>query len=91
MKYTDLSKEELARRGKALYEPSIREKVETDENIGKMIIINVETGEYIVGDETGIEAAKRLHAKQAEAPLYGIRIGYRTADAIGGVLERIKR
>ena len=93
MKYTDISKEEMARRGQALYEQSIRDKVETEENIGKMVIINVETGDYEVGDETGIEAAKHLHAKAADppAPLYGIRIGYNAADALGGVLERIKR
>ena len=93
MKYTDISKEEMRRRAAALYEPHIREKVETEENIGKMIIINVETGDYIVGDETGLEAAQRLHAKAADppAPLFGIRIGYNAAATIGGVLERVKR
>jgi hypothetical protein len=40
-------------------------------------------------DETGLVSARRLHAKRANAPLFGIRIGYRVADAIGGVLERI--
>jgi hypothetical protein len=93
MKYTDLSKKELARRGKELYERSIREKVETDANIGKMVIIDVGTGDYLVGDETGIEAAKHLHAKSADppAPLFGIRIGYRAADVFGGVMERVNR
>jgi hypothetical protein len=93
MKYTDISKEEMRRRAEALYEQSIRDKVETDENIGKMVIINVETGEYEVGNETGVEAAKHLHAKAADppAPLFGIRIGYNASATIGGVLERVTR
>ena len=32
------SREELGERGKALYEQIIRQKVETEDNIGKMVI-----------------------------------------------------
>lgn len=93
MNNTDISKEERRRRADALYELHIREKVETPENIGKMVIINVETGDYEVGDERGLEAARYLHAKSDAplAPLFGFRIGYRTADVFGGVMERITR
>lgn len=80
-------KEEFARRAKRLYEDNIRAKVETPENIGKMVIIDVETGDYGV-DENGLVAARRLHARHTNASLFGIRIGYRVADAIGGVMER---
>jgi hypothetical protein len=34
-----------------LYENSIRLRVETPENIGKIVSINVETGEYEIGDD----------------------------------------
>lgn len=43
-----LSREEVAKRAKELYENGIRQQVETEENIGKMVIIDIETGKYAV-------------------------------------------
>ena len=37
------SREEVARRAKQLYKNSIRQQVETDENIRKMLIIDFES------------------------------------------------
>ncbi|HLK60578.1 MAG TPA: hypothetical protein VKU00_28710 [Chthonomonadaceae bacterium] len=85
--YTQMSGDEVAQRGKALYADGIRAKVEIPENIGKMVIIDVETGDYEV-DELGLEASHHLHAKRPDAPLYGIRIGYNVAESLGGVMER---
>ena len=82
-----LTREDIGQRGKQLYEQNIRSQVETPENIGKMVIIDVETGEYGV-DATGLETSRRLHAKHPDARLFGIRIGYDAADALGGVMER---
>jgi ABC-type enterochelin transport system substrate-binding protein len=42
-----LSREEVAQRAKQLYESSIRQQVEVEENIGKMVIIDIETGDYL--------------------------------------------
>ncbi|MEA5480139.1 hypothetical protein VB774_21120 [Pseudanabaena galeata UHCC 0370] len=42
-----------------LYETTIRQKVETEENIGKMVIVDIETGSYEV-DKTGVKAAHNL-------------------------------
>jgi hypothetical protein len=83
-----LSSEEVAKRAYKVYESAIRHKVETEENIGKMVIIDVETGDYEV-DETGIQAAKNLQAKSPYARLFGIRIGYNVAVSFGGVMERV--
>jgi len=87
MANADLNREEIGVRGKQLYEQTIRSQVETPENIGKMVVVDVETGEYGV-DATGLETSRRLHSKRPDAQLYGIRIGYDVADAIGGVMER---
>jgi hypothetical protein len=54
-----LSHEEVARLAKQLYESSIRQQVELEENIGKMVIIDIETGEYEV-DKNGLQAARNL-------------------------------
>ena len=40
--------EEVAAKAKQLYESEIRSTVETPENIGKMLVVDVETGEYAI-------------------------------------------
>ncbi len=82
-----LSSEEVAKRAKELYETSIRSQVETEENIGKMVIIDIETGEYAV-DKTGIESARYLRGKNPFSRLFGIRIGYKVAASFSGEMER---
>ncbi|XGV99543.1 MAG: hypothetical protein ACAF41_11470 [Leptolyngbya sp. BL-A-14] len=81
------SAEEIAQRGKALYEKGIRANVETVENIGKIISINIETGEYAIGNDL-VETSLRLQAKQADASLWGERIGFNAVYAVGGTLTR---
>jgi methanogenic corrinoid protein MtbC1 len=87
MPYPTLSSQEIARRGKELYESSIRAKVETEENIGKIVSINVETGDYEIGDDL-VETSLRLRVKQADAALWGERIGFDAVYAVGGTLVR---
>jgi hypothetical protein len=53
-----------------------------------MIIIDVESGDYEIGDDTGIEASRRLQARHPGTILYGLRIGYKSAVSFGGGLER---
>lgn len=69
------SSEEIGRRGEAIYEQRLRALVETDENIGKLLSIDIETGDYEIA-AVGIEAAGRLLARHAEAAIYGMRIGF---------------
>jgi hypothetical protein len=85
-----LSREEVAQRAKQLYESVIRLNVEVEENIGKMIIIDAETGDYEI-DENGLQSARNLMAKHPYARLFGIRIGYNVAASIGGVMERTSK
>jgi peptide subunit release factor RF-3 len=68
------SKEEIALRGQALYESGIREQVETG-NDGKIVAIDIETGEFEVGD-TVMAATDRLFERQPDAQPWGIRIGH---------------
>ncbi len=87
MTHSALSREEIARRGKELYENSIRANVETAENIGKIISINVETGDYEIGDDL-VVTSRRLQAKQADAAIWAERIGFNAVYAVGGTLIR---
>ena len=85
-----LSREEVARRAKHLYENTIRQKIELEENIGKMVIIDIETGDYKV-DENGLHAADYLSAKHPNARLLHLRIGYKFAASLGSVIERFSK
>jgi len=78
-----LSSAEVARRAKELYNKKIRGSVEREENIGKMVIIDIETGKYAV-DKTGLPSARYLRKENPYARLFGIRIGYNVAASFGG-------
>lgn len=82
-----LSSEEIAQQAMKLYEAGIRETVELEGNIGKMVIIDVETGAYSV-DLNGIKSARDLRQQNPTARLFGIKIGYNVAASFGGVMER---
>jgi hypothetical protein len=84
MSMTDI---ELGKRARKLYE-QLQRKVETPENIGKLIVMDVESGDYEI-DELGIEASQRLQLRHPGATLYAFRIGYKTVESFGGVLERM--
>lgn len=77
----------LGERAMQLYR-RIRTTVETPENIGKMIILDVDSGDYEIGDEM-IEPSHRLQARHPGSILFCIRIGYKTAGSIGGAMERM--
>ena len=85
MPHTRISNEIIDQRGQELYDRHIRERVENPENIGKQIVIDIETGEYEISD-SGLQASRRLLAKHPDAALYGLRIGYDAVYTIGGVL-----
>ena len=80
--------EEVATRAKKLYADNIRSIVEHEDNIGKMVVVDAETGEYAV-DRSGIHSAIALKAKNPNARLFTIRIGYDVAISFGGNSDRV--
>jgi hypothetical protein len=78
---------EISRRGQTLYDERIRPLVETEENIGKLVAIDVETGDFAISDDM-LTAADHMLAKNPDAALYGVRIGYNAVYALGGSLRR---
>jgi hypothetical protein len=67
--------EEFARRGKEIYS-KIKHLVD-EGNHGKILAIDIETGEYEV-DESDIVAVDRLFARLPDPQVFCLRIGYRT-------------
>lgn len=86
MTYPKLSGEEITEQGRALYE-HLRSQIETQENIGKLISIDVETGDYAIGDDL-IVLSRHLQAKHPDAPIWAGRIGFNAVYAIAGTLIR---
>ena len=76
----------LGQRAQELYE-RLRPTIETPENIGKLIVMDVESADYEI-DDLGIESSLRLQNRHPNATLYALRIGYKSAVSFCGVLER---
>ncbi len=76
-----LSKEEHARRGTAIYENQIRAQVENN-HYGKVVAIDVESGEFAL-DEEPLPAADKLLARRPNAQIWFVRIGHRGLHRFG--------
>ena len=80
-----LTPDEVVEQGKEIYERSIRAEVEA-ENIGRLLMIDVTTGNWVLGEDR-IEMARRLRERNPDAANFGMRVGYPAAAAIGTTLR----
>ena len=70
---------------------TIRSQVETPEQTGRLILMDLDSGDYEIDssrDDLGLEATRRLQGRHPGASLHALRIGYRTAASFCGSLER---
>ena len=75
------SKEEIARRGRALYEAKVRPTFEPSHN-DQFAVIDIETGEFEV-DANELDACHRLRARFPKAQPWLVRIGSRYVCRFG--------
>lgn len=68
------SKEETARRGDAIYARLIRPEIEAAQR-GRVVAIDVATEDFEI-DDTALAACERVLARNPEAQLWCIRIGF---------------
>lgn len=87
MPHPRLSGDEIVQRGEALYTQRLRALLETPDNIGKIVSIDIESGEYAVGDDPA-QTSRRLLARHPGAAIWTKRIGYNAVYALGGTLTR---
>lgn len=80
--------EEIGRRGQELYDRDIHPHVE-DEHHGEYLVLDIETGDYEMGDDPDV-LSRRLLACHADAALFGLRIGHRGVARIGLGGARVK-
>ncbi len=68
----------------------VRPQIETPENIGKLILFDLVSGDYeIANDDLGFDAAGALRARHPDADVFAQRIGYEAASSFDGGLERL--
>jgi hypothetical protein len=80
-----LTKDEIARRGREIYERDIRADVERDHD-GEFLVVDVATGDYTVGKDDQ-EVFKHAEAKNPEGLFYLMRVGRPAAHRIGGSIR----
>ena len=73
---------ETTRLGKEIYGRDLRAQVEVD-HIGEVVAIDVDSGDYAI-DDTGLAAAKRLLARDPDADIWCLRVGYGVLRHFGG-------
>ena len=69
-----LSAEEWIAQGQRVYDSQVRAFVETEVNIGKHVVVNVETGEYEM-DRSALAATQRALARWPASALFGAQVG----------------
>jgi hypothetical protein len=84
-----IAMEEIDSRGMQLYQEQIASKVDVEENKGKVVAIDVESGDFEVADE-GFVAGERLRERHPDASMLCLRIGYNAVYSFGGVLTQTK-
>ena len=87
MERTQAMREANRDRAHEIYDQKLKSQVETPENIGKILSIDTRTGDYEM-HEDHITAVKRLRARQPNAEVFTLRIGYNAVYTIGGTIER---
>ena len=80
------SKEEFAQRGDLIYQTQIRPQVEAD-NHGKIVAIDIETGDFEV-DNSPMLAVDKLYERKPNAQPWVIRIGHRAVFRFGSRSQR---
>lgn len=68
----------------------LRPQIETPETLGKLILLDLNSGDYeIADDDLGIDAVAALRLRHPDARPFGMRIGYKTSVSFCGDLERL--
>lgn len=77
--------EEIARRGREIYERDIRSKKFEAEHDGEFLVVDATTGDYAVG-ESDDEIFDRMEGENPEGLFYLMRVGRKAAHRIGASL-----
>jgi hypothetical protein len=80
--------EQVALVAEVIYERTVRSTVETPENLGRFLTLEVETGNYCMAS-TMVESILPLKQQHPLGRLFTLKIGYPTAASFGGLDDPI--
>ena len=81
-------RDDLVERGQSFYDEQLKKKLE-QEHTGRYVAIEPESGRYFL-DDTGTGALTAARQAMPDGLFYLMRVGYQTADTIGGYASRIR-
>lgn len=70
-----MTAEEIGDKGKAVYRERLQAQLDTPENQGKVLSIDIKSGDYVLGDHH-FHTSGGLKAKRPDAIIYTMRIGF---------------
>jgi hypothetical protein len=76
------SKEEIARRGDAIYQTDVLPRV-TPQDQGKFAAIDVESGNFELDDDE-LSACEKLQARAPDSQIWLVKVGTRYLHRFGG-------
>ena len=79
----------ISDRASVWYE-KMRSQLETSQNMGKLVVLDVDSGDYEIDDEQSSAPTRSLQARHPSARLFALRIGYKTAVSFCGALEPLE-
>jgi hypothetical protein len=82
-KQLQYTKDEVATLGDAIYARDIRPQVEDEQNKGKFVLIDIETGTWEM-DADEMVASSRMETRRSDAPVWMVRVGYPYTYRVGG-------
>lgn len=68
----------IADKGEKIYEETIKPSINFEQEKGKFVVIDVNTGDYEI-DKRDVTATRRLRERHPEAFTYAVRVGRPTA------------
>jgi hypothetical protein len=80
--------EQVALVAESIYDRSVRSTIETAENLGQFLTLEVETGNYCLASNM-VDSILPLKQQYPLGRLFTLRVGYPTAASFGGLDDPI--
>lgn len=77
-------KQEYREKGNEIYYSRILPTLDYAEMKGEIVAIDIDTGDYTMGDST-LEAGMKIHQKHPDARVWMVRVGYSFVRTLLGV------
>lgn len=90
MPTAEYTTEEVCRLGQEIYERHLRTQLETTVNNGKILVIDVKSGQYDIGEDI-VSVTKQLQSRLPNSVRYIMRIGYPGIYQVGGAWKRVSQ